>query len=83
MNDVLNFLDAESFRKWLDQNHRSSKEITIFIFKKGYSHLGILYEAAVKVALCYGWIDSITHGYDEEKCISYSLPNNTQSCQNH
>lgn len=79
MNDILQFIDAESFRKWLENNHKKSKGITLFIFKKGYGHLGISYDDAVRVALCYGWIDSITHKYDEEKFLQYFSPRKKNS----
>ncbi|MCK8058494.1 MULTISPECIES: YdeI family protein [unclassified Fusibacter] len=67
----LDFKTKEAFRVWLMENHERCAGSDIFMYKKGYQHLGLGYEDAVRTALCYGWIDSVTHSYDEVKFIQY------------
>ncbi|MBI9013731.1 MAG: YdeI/OmpD-associated family protein [Clostridiales bacterium] len=71
MTDILDFKTKEAFRKWLESNHNCGHGVTLFLYKKGYESLGITYEEAVRTALCYGWIDAVTHSYDETKFKQY------------
>lgn len=71
MKTILDFKNKEEFRTWLKENHNTSKGVNIFMYKKEFSDLGLTYEDAVKTALCYGWIDAVTHSYDEQKFIQY------------
>ncbi len=79
MTNALYFEDKEDFKNWLIANHSIDKGQNLFIYKKGYTHLGISYEDAVQAALCYGWIDSITHRCDEEKFLQYFSPRKKNS----
>lgn len=76
--EPLNFKTKEDFKAWLRSN-RTEKRAEVFIYKKGYAHLGITYEEAVQAALCYGWIDSVTRSYDDEKFIQAFTPRNAKS----
>jgi uncharacterized protein YdeI (YjbR/CyaY-like superfamily) len=67
----LNFKNSQAFRDWLIENHDTSEGKHIYIYKKGHHHKGINYEDAVCTALCYGWIDAVTHACDDEKFIQY------------
>lgn len=67
----MDFKNAEAFRHWLEIHHASAEGRNIFIYKKGHQDKGMSYEEAVQTALCFGWIDAVTHAYDEEKFIQY------------
>lgn len=69
--DILHFETKETFKTWLKENHVTSEGRQIFIYKKKYHHKGLSYDDAVEAALCYGWIDGVTHSYDEEKFMQY------------
>lgn len=74
MSEILEFKNKNDFKKWLKRNHETHFGTDIFLFKKGYEHLGLTYEEAVRTALCYGWIDAVTHAYDEQKFRQYFSP---------
>ena len=59
------FLDREEWRKWLEENHSSKKEIWVIIHKKKSGKEGLRYKEAVEEAICFGWIDSKMQSIDE------------------
>lgn len=63
--EPLDFLDFDAFHAWLADHHVSESGAHLFIYKKGHRDQGISYEDAVRAALCWGWIDSVTRRYDE------------------
>lgn len=74
MKEILSFDDRLAFEEWLKVHGESGKGVDIFIYKKKYKDLGLTYEDAVETALCYGWIDAVTHRYNEEKFVQYFAP---------
>ena len=61
------FLDREEWRKWLEENHSSKKEIWVVIHKKKSGKKGLKYHEAVEEAICFGWIDSKMQSIDTER----------------
>ncbi len=59
------FSTAEEWRAWLEANHDSATELWVGISKK-HVDSGISYVEVVDEALCFGWIDGITHGVDDD-----------------
>ncbi len=59
------FADAEEFRAWLEENHETATELWMGLYRKGDPERGITWEEAVPVALCYGWIDSVSQRIDD------------------
>ncbi len=55
------------WRNWLEQNHRSKKEIWVIFYKKHTGKSKIDYNETVEEALCFGWIDGILKKLDEER----------------
>ncbi len=76
---VMEFKEKTQFRKWLEINHAEHKGVDIYLYKKGYEHLGLTYEDAVRTALCYGWIDAVTHSHDEKRFRQYFAPRQKRS----
>ena len=76
---TLEFLTAESFEIWLENNHIISSGIWLKIFKKGSGKLTITYSEALDVALCYGWIDAIKKSYDELSWVQKFCPRTPKS----
>lgn len=62
---VVFFADAGEFRAWLEEHHESKTELWMGLRRKGQPDRGLTWEDAVPVALCFGWIDSISFRIDE------------------
>ena len=60
------FRSADEFRKWLSLNHATASELWVGFYRKAASKTGISYSDAVDQALCFGWIDGIRKGVDED-----------------
>jgi uncharacterized protein YdeI (YjbR/CyaY-like superfamily) len=63
--EELDFRGFEAFYAWLSDHHDTAKEASLLIYKKDHQDRGISYEQAVRAALCWGWIDSVTRSRDE------------------
>lgn len=61
------FADADEFRAWLEENHETATELWMGLYRKGDPDLGITWDDAVPVALCYGWIDSVSQRVDDRR----------------
>src|SRR5688572_15487704 len=57
----------EEFRKWLQKNHGSKKEIWLIRYKKATKKPSIDYVEAVEEGICFGWIDGLEKGIDAER----------------
>ncbi len=64
------FKTAAAFRGWLARRHASASELLVGFYKVGSGHGGMRYAEALDEALCYGWIDGVRTGLDEQ---SYSI----------
>lgn len=79
------FETQDAFRKWLEKNHNKKDELWLAYYKKSSGKESITYKQAVDEALCFGWIDGIVKGIDEEKyCQRYTprRPNSIWSAVN-
>lgn len=53
------FDSAQGFRRWLEKNHASARELLIGFNKKSSGRGGLTYPEALDEALCFGWIDGV------------------------
>ena len=60
------FDDAEDFRAWLEANHQTATELWMGLHKKHVEDRGLQWAEAVREALCFGWIDSMSQRIDED-----------------
>jgi len=69
MNMPLTFTTTEraDWRRWLEENGRSEKEVWFIYYKRDSGKTSLPYDDTVEEALCFGWIDSIIQTVDEEK----------------
>jgi len=58
------FQDRKEWRRWLEENHSSEREVWVIIQKKKARSRGLKYQEAVEEAICYGWIDSKMQSID-------------------
>ncbi|RZS89856.1 uncharacterized protein YdeI (YjbR/CyaY-like superfamily) [Motilibacter rhizosphaerae] len=57
--------DAAAWRAWLAEHGTESPGVWLVLGKKGGTVTELVYEAAVREALCYGWIDGQLSPVDE------------------
>ena len=60
------FRDASEFRAWLERNHDSETELVVKLYKVQAKQKGLTYTDALDEALCFGWIDGVRRGGDDE-----------------
>ena len=68
--DVLFFEEPNELRRWLVLHHENATELQVGFYKKGSGRPSITYQEALDEALCFGWIDGVRRGLDEE---SYTI----------
>ena len=64
---TLYFKNDSEWRNWLHENHDKHKAVYLIFYKVASETESMRWEEAVKVALCYGWIDSTAKRIDEER----------------
>jgi len=79
IGETLYVTRREDFRKWLEQNHRSKKEIWLIQYKKATKKPSIPYLEAVEEAICFGWIDGFEKGMDVERYATRFSPRRPKS----
>jgi uncharacterized protein YdeI (YjbR/CyaY-like superfamily) len=79
LGKTLYVVDRKKWRSWLAKNHNKEKEIWLIYYRKSSGKKRIPYSDAVEEALCYGWIDSIMKGIDEEKFAQRFSPRRPNS----
>ncbi len=73
------FKSDTEWRKWLHDHHGTSKGIYLVFYKVDHDLDSMRWEEAVKVALCYGWIDSTVKSLGEGKRRQYFCPRKPKS----
>ncbi|MFI8377970.1 YdeI family protein [Leeuwenhoekiella sp. NPDC079379] len=68
---LLYFKNAEAWRAWLHLNHDSSSGVELIFYKVACEEESMRWEEAVKVAICYGWIDSTVRKLDDKRRKQY------------
>ena len=69
----------EEWRLWLEKNHDKADMVWLVYFKRHTGKPGINYAESVEEALCFGWIDSIKRGIDEERYAFKFTPRRVKS----
>lgn len=60
------FRDGSAFRAWLGKHHASESELVVKLYKVHAKDKGMTYTQALDEALCFGWIDGVRRGGDED-----------------
>jgi uncharacterized protein YdeI (YjbR/CyaY-like superfamily) len=74
MSSIVYFESAEAFRRWLEEHYATASEILVGFYKVGSGKRGTTYDEAVEQALCFGWIDGVRRGVDEERYMNRFTP---------
>ena len=61
------FRSPAEFRKWLEKNHAKADELVVGFYKKGTVKPSMTWPESVDEALCFGWIDGVRRGVDDER----------------
>lgn len=67
------------WRAWLHDHHATTKGVYLIFYKVEMNTPSMRWEDAVKVALCYGWIDSTVKSLGNGKRRQYFCPRNPKS----
>ena len=73
------FRDRAAWRAWLRAHHARRTEAWVAHIKKGSPRRGLAYEEGVEEALCFGWIDGLTHAHDEDYFLQRYSPRKPRS----
>ena len=73
------FKTDTEWREWLHENHATSKGVYLIFYKVAHENDSMRWEEAVKVALCYGWIDSTAKSLGDGKRRQYFTQRNPKS----
>ena len=76
---TLYFKNDSEWRNWLHENHNKHKAVYLIFYKVASESESMRWEEAVKVAICYGWIDSTVKKLDEERRQQLFTPRNDKS----
>ena len=64
------FEKPEDLRAWLEEHHETETELLVGLRRKGSGLPSITWPELVDQVLCFGWIDGVRKGVDDE---SYSI----------
>ncbi|CAL2107617.1 conserved hypothetical protein [Tenacibaculum sp. 190524A02b] len=73
------FKNTTEWRSWLSENYSQSQGIYLIFYKIETKKPSMLWEEAVKVALCFGWIDSTVKSLGNGKRQQYFCPRKPKS----
>ncbi|MBM1107630.1 YdeI/OmpD-associated family protein [Aurantibacter crassamenti] len=65
------FKNSSEFQVWLHENHTQTEGIYLIFYKIDHENESMRWEEAVRVALCYGWIDSTVKSLGDGKRRQY------------
>lgn len=76
---VLFFADQQQWELWLAEHYAEPSGAWLKFAKKDSGITSLSYDPALKIALCYGWIDGQTKGVDETYYLQKFTPRRSKS----
>ena len=76
---TLELRDGDAWRAWLQAHHAASPGVWLVFHKRHTGVTCISYEASVRQALCFGWIDSLVRRLDEDRYVRKFTPRKPRS----
>ena len=73
------FATRRELRAWLDEHHDTDTELWVGLHKKGSGRPSITWSEVVDEALCFGWIDGIRRGIDDQSYMNRLTPRKPDS----
>ena len=62
---IVELADEAAWEQWLEENHQASPGVWLKIAKKGAERPTVSYAEALRVAICFGWIDGQKRAHDQ------------------
>jgi uncharacterized protein YdeI (YjbR/CyaY-like superfamily) len=79
ITETISPTSAADWRTWLEKHHSSKKEIWLVFYKKHTGKQAVSYKEVLDEALCFGWIDGIEKGIDNERFALRFTPRRDKS----
>ncbi len=76
---VLSFETEQAFDAWLEAHHADEPGLWVKFAKKGRLIASISFAEALEVAMCFGWVDSKMHRYDDDYYVLRYQPRRPRS----
>jgi uncharacterized protein YdeI (YjbR/CyaY-like superfamily) len=76
---IKSFRNEAAFEKWMAANHDRESEIWIKMYKKASGKPTVTLAEALDVALCWGWIDGLRKGLDDQAYLQRYTPRKAKS----
>lgn len=76
---VILFESSKDWETWLSEHYADEQGVIMKIAKKGSGIKSITQPEALDSALCYGWIDGIRRGLDDEYYLQKYTPRRAKS----
>lgn len=73
------FESAAAFRRWLSANHTKCNEVFVGYHKRHTKKPSMTWSESVDEALCFGWIDGVRYGVDEDRYTMRFTPRRASS----
>lgn len=77
--DAVHFESGAAFETWLVENGSTATHVWVRMAKKGSGVASVDWNAAVDVALCFGWIDGIARRLDDDWYVQRFTPRRARS----
>jgi uncharacterized protein YdeI (YjbR/CyaY-like superfamily) len=74
VGEVTYFKTGADLRVWLAANHQTADELWVGLHRKSSGRPSITWPEVVDEALCYGWIDGIRRGIDDQSYTNRITP---------
>ena len=68
------FTRAADWRAWLQAHHEEEAEVYVGFYKRSTGRPSLTWSEAVDEALCFGWIDGVRRGVDDERYTNRFTP---------
>ena len=76
---IRTFRNQKAFETWLRANHARESELWLKIHKKGSGLPSVTPDEAIDAALCWGWVDGLRKGFDEQSFLQRFTPRGARS----
>lgn len=76
---VKSFKTASAFEDWLNKHHKKADGLWLKIAKANTGISSVAFPEALDIALCYGWIDGMRRGLDEQFYVQKFTPRREKS----
>ena len=73
------FASVKALETWMRANHAKAPELWLKVHKKDSGRNSVTCAQALDVMLCWGWIDGIRKGFDEQSFLQRYTPRRAKS----